>query len=232
MKLLTWMSTIPLILILTAAATDAGERNDNDKILTQRLADLYELNLPEYEIEVRSNRLGEVDLSSVEFEFEALTRRDPLGLFTVAVNLSDTNGKSRSGQVRFYIHRYQEVLVLLARVRRSHEVSADKIELQRTEITTLKERPLVDLDQLVGKRAARNLRKGAILTSNCLEQIPDIESGREISIVITDGACRIVAGGVALQNGVAGDYIKVKNSSSGKILVARVVDSRAVAIDL
>ena len=64
-----------------------------------------------------------------------------------------------------------------------------------------------------------------------MEQVPDVESGREVSIVYNAGPCRISALGVVLQKGMAGDYIKVKNKSSGKIVLARVVDESAVAVD-
>ncbi|MDF1543635.1 MAG: flagellar basal body P-ring formation chaperone FlgA [bacterium] len=230
MKLLTWMSII--LLLFSTGATKSADSETNDRVLALHLAQMYELNPNEFEVEVKSNRLGDVDLSETTFEFEPLTQRDPLGLFTVAVTLTGTDDKSRSGQVRFYVHQFQEVLVMTDKVQRSQEITSDKLELRRTEITNLKEQPVTDKNQLIGMRAARNLRMGAILTANGLEQTPDIESGHEISIVISDGLCRIEARGVALQNGVAGDYIKVKNRSSGKILIARVVDSRAVAIDL
>ena len=52
-----------------------------------------------------------------------------------------------------------------------------------------------------------------------------------LSFVYIDGLCRITATGVALQSGMAGDYVKVKNKGSGKIILARVVDGTAVAVD-
>jgi len=61
------------------------------------------------------------------------------------------------------------------------------------EVTTLRERPLTDANQLVGSRAGRNLRMGTIVTSGDLETVPDIENGRDVAIVYTDGLCRISA---------------------------------------
>lgn len=55
-------------------------------------------------------------------------------------------------------------------------------------------------------------------------------SGMLPRIKKVDGLCRITAAGVALQSGMAGDYVKVKNKGSGKIILARVVDGTAVAV--
>ena len=67
--------------------------------------------------------------------------------------------------------------------------------------------------------------------ADALERIPDIERGRDVAIVYIEGMCRISADGRTMQSGQAGDYIKVKNKTSGKIILARVVDATAVAVD-
>ena len=87
------------------------------------------------------------------------------------------------------------------------------------------------MEEIEGYRTKRNLRRGTILTTAAIEPIPDIEAGRELSIVYIGGLCRITTAGVALQSGMAGDYVKVKNKGSGKIILARVVDGTAVAVD-
>ena len=232
MKLLTWMSILPLLLLLGTNPATAETDQDNDRILVDYLREHFDLASPEYEIEVLSNRLDEVNLSKVEYSVEPLTRRDPLGLFTVAVNTIDSDGRKRSGQVRFNIHRFQEVLILKDKVKRSTELASEQVEVTRVEVTTIKEQPLISADQLNGKRVARNLRKGAILTTNCLENIPDIESGNEISIVYASENCRIAASGVALQNGMTGEFIRVKNSASGKIIMAKIIDSKEVSVEI
>ena len=56
-------------------------------------------------------------------------------------------------------------------------------------------------------------------------------SGMLPRIKKVDGLCRITSAGVSLQSGMAGDYVKVKNKGSGKIILARVVDGAAVAVD-
>ena len=87
------------------------------------------------------------------------------------------------------------------------------------DVTNMVEQPVTLIEDVVGLRTKRNLRRGDILTFKSVELIPD-------------GVCRISATGVVMQEGMAGDYIKVKNKSSGKMVIARVVDAGAVAVDL
>ena len=47
----------------------------------------------------------------------------------------------------------------------------------------------------------------------------------------TTATDEITIPGKALQAGVAGDYIKIRNETSGKIIIARVVNTSSVAID-
>ena len=63
-----------------------------------------------------------------------------------------------------------------------------------------------------------------------MEQIPDIEVGGDVTIVCHEGLLKITVPGEAIQSGSSGDLVKVRNRTSGKILMARVVDDRTVEI--
>ena len=147
------------------------------------------------------------------------------------VKVTEAGDIVESGQVRMKIRQFADVVVLSDKIRSRKPLSKDKLTIKRMEITSLYEKPLRSIEELSGYRAKRNLTKGTILTTAAIEPTPDIERGREVSIVYVDGLCRITAAGVALQSGMAGEYVKVKNKASGKIIVARVVDETAVAID-
>lgn len=49
-------------------------------------------------------------------------------------------------------------------------------------------------------------------------------------IISRQGNIEVNAPGIALQNGVLGDKIRVRNSSSGKIVVGEVMDANNVRI--
>ncbi|MDH3892627.1 MAG: flagellar basal body P-ring formation chaperone FlgA [candidate division Zixibacteria bacterium] len=204
---------------------------DADETIRTKFAAMYGLDTATYTIDILSNNLKSADVSAEQLTLRPLSQKEPLGLFSMMADVKNEGELLESAQIRLKIRKFADVLVLLDNVRRSKSIAPEQLLLKRMEVTNLRQRPLVELSELEGVRAGRNLKRGAILTADDLELIPDVENGRDVSIVYTEGMCRISADGRALQAGLAGDYIKVKNKSSGKIILARVVDATAVAVD-
>jgi flagella basal body P-ring formation protein FlgA len=205
--------------------------NPCDEAVVEKIFHLYQLDKSSYEVEVLSNPLKSAEVSADEIVIRPLSQKEPLGLFTVIAKVVQNGKAVEEGQVRLRIKKYADVLVTTDRIKRHEDLIADKLVVKRMDVTNLVERPLVSLDELAGHRAKRNISKGKILTAGAVEPIPDVERGHEVIIVYTNGLCRVTAEGITLQSGMAGDYVKVKNKSSGKIIIARVIDETAVAVD-
>ncbi|MBD3331822.1 flagellar basal body P-ring formation protein FlgA [candidate division GN15 bacterium] len=221
---------IILLLFLVGAAPVVGAMSSNEAIC-QRMTEMFALDTTRCEIEILSNPLRSADLQPSQVVIRPLTSKKPAGLFTVIADVMRGGEVLESGQVRMRIHIYEDVLVVLDKLRRHDPVSAEVVALERMEVTNLREQPLVSLEALDDIRARRNLRRGDILTTGDVEPVPDVEYGREIKIVYNNGPCTITALGKSLQAGMAGEYIKVRNVSSGKMIIARVVNDNTVAVD-
>lgn len=217
-------------LTLLTVASSASALTSDDAIRTKVVA-MYGLDSAMYQVDILSNNLKSADISPHQLTLRPLSQKEPLGLFSMMADVKNDGEILESGQIRLKIRKYADVLVLLDNVRRSRIIEPEQLLLKRMEVTSLRQRALVDLSELEGARSGRNLKRGAILTADDIEPIPDIEYGRDVAIVYSVGMCRISADGRALQAGQAGDYIKVKNKASGKIILARVVDATAVAVD-
>lgn len=204
---------------------------ERDRILTQKFIAEQGLDTLWYEVVVAYCNLETEDLALDDLQFRALTRGEPLGTFSVTAIVTDSGDVVESGRVRFDIRKFADVLVLADRVGRADDLTAEHFKTARMDVTNLRERPIAAFEEIRGFRARRNLVRGSIVTTGDVEPVPDLESGREVTIVYNDGLCQITAPGIAMGTGSSGDYIKVRNTTSGKILVARVVDETAVAID-
>jgi flagella basal body P-ring formation protein FlgA len=203
----------------------------SDEAIRAKVSTMYGLDTTMYQIDILSNNLKSADINPIQLTLRPMSQKEPLGLFSMMADVKNDGELLESSQVRLMIRKYADVLVLLENMGRSMNIEPEQLLLKRMEITTLRQRPLVDLSELEGVRSRRNLRRGAILTADDLERIPDVEHGRDVAIVYTEGMCRISADGRTMQAGQAGEYIKVKNKSSGKIILARVIDATAVAVD-
>lgn len=225
-----FLKTIIPILLVQVMGSAPGAASLDDAII-ERMMDMYRLDSSSYRLEILSNPLKTAEAEGQDIAIRPLSPKEPLGMFSIMVQLFDNGTEIESGQVRLKIKRFADVVVALDKIRRHKELSADHLALRRSEVTNLRERPFYTLDQLSGLRSRRNISRGSILKSGDVEQIPDIDIGREVIIIFSDGLCRITARGTALQAGAAGEYIKVKNSTGGKIILARIIDKGAVALD-
>lgn len=221
-----------MTLLLMAISFPAASADEIcDRLIIEEMFNAFGLDANSYEIEILSNRLEMAVADSVDLSLRPLTQKDPVGLYSVVASFSREGETVATGQVRMRIRKFASVVVAQDRIRRSQVLEAARFTVQRMEVTNLVEQPVSSLDDLAGFRAKRNLKKGTIVTSGTLEAIPDIERGHETLIVYNDGLCRITAPGVAMQSGLSGDYIKVKNKATNKIVLARIIDDDAVAVD-
>jgi flagella basal body P-ring formation protein FlgA len=203
----------------------------SDRAIIEKMMAMYNLDPASYEIEIISNPLQTAEVSSDNVILIPLTQKEPSGLYTVIAKVTENGEVVESGQVRMKIMRFADVVVLTDKISSREPLTENKLSLKRMEITSLYEKPLQSIAGVEKYRAKRNLAPGTILTTVAVEPIPDVEPGKEVTIIYDDGLCRISAAGVALQSGLAGEYVKVKNKASNKIIVARVVDETAVAVD-
>ena len=86
-------------------------------------------------------------------------------------------------------------------------------------------------EMCIRDRLKNNVSVGFALRSRHLEPNWVIVSGDKIDIVQTGNMFNVSVTGIALQNGQEGEKIKVRNISSDKILVARVINEKKVSIN-
>ena len=80
----------------------------------------------------------------------------------------------------------------------------------------------------VGKVATTTIRRGRIIKEYMLEPRYAVKKRQNVTILYRKGAIKIKLLGLALQNGMVGDIIKVKNIGSGKVLLCEVVSPSVV----
>ncbi len=219
------------LILITMSFGAASFAATTDEAIVEKMSAMFDLDPGRYRIELLSNPLKTGDVSVDQIALRPLSQKEPLGLYSVMASVTVDGEVLESGQVRMRIKKYESVLVLTDRIRRHETLGPEKFALKEMDVTSLREKPITSATSLADMRTRRNLRRGDILTSGDIEPIPDIESGRDVTIVYSSGLCRITTEGRTLQSGMAGEYVKVKNKSSCKIIIARVVNGTAVAVD-
>ena len=83
---------------------------------------------------------------------------------------------------------------------------------------------------VIGKMARRTLLPGAAIPLAALDVPRLVVNGATVNIVYIDGGLSISAVGMALQDGAAGDFVRVRNDDSGGTVMGIVQPDGAVRV--
>lgn len=89
---------------------------------------------------------------------------------------------------------------------------------------------LRDPRQAVGKQLVRTVLKGQLLSRAMVREMPLVKKGQQIKILAENEHIKVTTLGRALQDGRAGDQIKVVNINSGKEILATVKGPAMVVV--
>lgn len=125
---------------------------------------------------------------------------------------------------------WREVPVLRKTLDRGMLISPSDIELVRL---NLFQQPsdVADLStEVVGRRLKSRIEAGGTLRRSQVDIPPLVTKGRKVVAVFKAGGLQASAGSVALDDGLKGETIRVRNESSKKVLKARVVTAEQVEV--
>ncbi len=226
----TLIKVLLLIGLLTFSAAVCIAESAANEVLINKVLATFSLDRSAYVVEVLSAEFITKDFTENEIELKSLYSTEPLGRFAVVATITKNKVIVESRQVRLFIHKFDSVVVANDRIARFAELSENSVSIIRKDISDLREQPVLSIATVKGNRTRRNIIKGAVLTMADIEPMPVIKSHQDIHLVYVSGLCRVTSQGEALQDGRVGDFIKVKNKSSGKIVMARVVDETVASV--
>ncbi|MEI7941632.1 MAG: flagellar basal body P-ring formation chaperone FlgA [Candidatus Riflemargulisbacteria bacterium] len=87
-------------------------------------------------------------------------------------------------------------------------------------------------EEIIGKENMFYKKKGDTFYKYDIKETDIIKKQDECTINAKSGSVRITMPGVSLKNGSLGSTIKVLNKQTGKILNARIVDSKNVEVEI
>jgi flagella basal body P-ring formation protein FlgA len=85
-------------------------------------------------------------------------------------------------------------------------------------VDSLPDQPLLTLAQCVGEQAALDLKPGQLMTSRFVDAVPMVRAGQLVTVTLTEGSVQIREVARAMEMGVMGETIKVRNDTTRDIL--------------
>jgi len=120
-----------------------------------------------------------------------------------------------------------EVLVTARAVSSGQTLSTEDMLLQRRDITSTPD-ALSQVEALQGLSPRSSLRVGQLVQKRQLQAALLVRRGDKLRIVARQAGVEVHANGEALEAGARDALIKVRNSSSGRTITARVLDTGLV----
>lgn len=125
---------------------------------------------------------------------------------------------------------WREVPVLKRELERGMLIAPDDIELVRLNLFKQPNDIASSATDVIGRRALTRLGAGETIRRALVDLPPTIPQGKQVTIVFRSGALTASATGVAIDAGHEGSVIRVRNTSSKKLLNARVLSPDQVEV--
>jgi flagella basal body P-ring formation protein FlgA len=123
------------------------------------------------------------------------------------------------------------VVVAARPIGRLKPISTDDLKMEKMNLVELPTGVMTDADDIIGKRARRNIHAGDILRPDLIEMPPLVKRGDMVVIVAESEGIKVTATGEVKSDGLRGEQVKVVNLDSNKRFSARVVDKKTVMVD-
>ena len=195
-----------------------------------------ETNMPWKQENLRIEFLGRITDPPVQGEkisCQVKSRQDEayIGDSIFAVGIYDDGTLVREESVRVRMEVAMDVVVSAKFLPRDTEINADDVKLVRKWFNQNPANVVTQLEDVIGKHPYSDIRQNIEIKRNMLKSVKTIKRGKMVKMVLENGPMMIVTFGFSEEDGSRGDFIKVKNISSNKIVYAKVIDDSSVRID-
>ena len=128
------------------------------------------------------------------------------------------------------IEVYKQVLCASCGLRRGQIITAADLTKATMPLSKLKTRYFQRPEELIGLAASHTLRPGQVITADKLTKPAVVKRGSRVMIVAESPAILVRVPGRVEEKGAVGDFVRVKNLGSRKVIIAQVTDSSTVRV--
>ncbi len=149
---------------------------------------------------------------------------------TAALTITSGEKNVQNRNLTFYVREWAEVPVASRQLPRGSVVGKGDIMMARLNLAEIPIDTEQDLTGIVGLETSRNISYGEVFRKNKLAIPPVIEAGSAVTIMYRSQFLEATASGIALEDGLLGEKIRVRNDQSRKILTGTVETSGIVKV--
>lgn len=160
--------------------------------------------------------------ATAHIDIRHLTYNARTGSFNALLTVSDKNEAVKPLSISGLAYEVAEVAVLKNPVERNQIITNSDIDIVRLPINQVSAKFAITQEDIAGKKAKKNLRIGRPIRKSDIALPRLVSRGDLVTILYQTGNLTISARGIAMENGVKGGSIRVKNPHSKRMMDAVV----------
>lgn len=155
--------------------------------------------------------------------------QDPTGLGgSISVQTRCPTPQGWAVHVPAQVMIYRQIPVAARTIARGEHINDSHLTNTLTNVSSIRQGYALDSEQILGKEAKRNIGQGEAFKTSSLDAPTAIKRGEIVTLQAQAGAIKVVSSGVALADGRLGQKIRVRNSSSDRIVTGVVLNQGLV----
>ncbi len=218
--------SIPQVVVIQRAGRNISFKEVLD-VATGYLTKFQNMDLQVKEISWENDQV--VPLGETKIEVEKLGEPSA-GKMPLKVYVTVDNQPAARFLATALVDDWREVPVLNKALERGMLINTDDIELVRVNRREQPYNIAETKDEILGKAVKTKINAGETLRRNLVDMPPVIPIGKKINMIYRLGALSATATGVAMDNGLNGEIIRIKNDNSRKIVKAKVISPVQVEV--
>ncbi len=124
--------------------------------------------------------------------------------------------------VPIQVEIYRPAVVAATAIARGRILAEEDLSLAETDVLGSGGRHFERLEDAVGQEARRTIAAGSVVSSGMLQAPKLIRRGDTVRVTAHGGGLSVSSSGTALSDGRRGEQIRIRNSSSERVIRARV----------
>ncbi|AJQ25935.1 flagellar basal body P-ring formation chaperone FlgA [Pelosinus fermentans] len=149
---------------------------------------------------------------------------------TVMISISvDGQAVTKVG-LRFKVNLYRLVTVAARQVNAREIFTEDDLRYERMDTGQIAAGFITDKNKLLGLMARRLITPGMVISDSMVNKPVIVKRGNMVTLTAFIGNIEVIASGQAMQDGYENQLIRIKNVSSNKIVLGKVIDEDKVQV--
>jgi flagella basal body P-ring formation protein FlgA len=224
---------VTLCLCVVPVMADTGRTHDVGALIRQYVLDNTSASPDDVRIEF-SSKLPEVTLNGEKISYE-ITRggKDMLiGNCLFQVRFFDDGVQIGKYAVRANIEIQEKYLASTRVIKRNAIVGQNDLQVMHRWVRVPSLKAVSDVNDVVGKRLVVDLGPDQEIKRPMIKEPILVRKGEVVRIVLNHGQMSLLATGVAEEEGIDRQRIRVKNLASQKVILAKVMAEGLVRVEL